>query len=161
MAKTLLKSKNRRESTGFVKLIYPVMDSPNYQKLSGSALRLLLELIRQHRPHNNGSLVASWRCMQKRGWRSRDSLYHAIQELLHYQFVIKTRQGGKNRYSHYALTWTTVDVSDDESFQKLYVETRAIPDLYKVEREPYTRPKAQPRKVKRAKLIAISGDLKD
>ena len=161
MAKTLLKSKNRRESTGFVKLIYPVMDSPNYQKLSGSALRLLLELIRQHRPYNNGRLVASWRFMQKRGWRSRDSLYHAIQELLHLGLIIKTTQGGKNRVSRFALTWTTVDVSDDESYRRLYVETRTIPNLYKVEKEPYTRPKAQPRKVKRAKLIAISGDLKD
>ena len=155
MAKNYAEVKNRRESTGFTKLPYCVQDSPNFTKLSSNAIRLLLDLIRQHRGSNNGALIAAWSCMQKRGWRSPDTLHYAILELLHFQFVVRTKVGGKNRYAHYALTWTTVDVSDDESYRRLYVETGIIPNLYKTEQELYKRPAKKAKK--RAKLIAISG----
>ena len=161
MAQTYEGVKNRASTSGFTKLPYVVQDSPNFGKLTGSAIKLLLELIRQHRPHNNGRLIAAWSYLRERGWGAPLTIHRALKELEYYGFIIKTRQGGKNKFSFFALSWMQICWADDVTISNQYVTTGHVPNLYKVEREPYKRPRAQPRKVKRAKLVAIDGDLKD
>jgi hypothetical protein len=126
------KHKGRSESGGFFKLPFAVMDSPNYRKLSGSAVKLLTALGRQYLGNNNGNLSAAWRIMQKRGWRSRDTLQRAIRELLDAGMIEKTRQGGMHECSLFALTWHAIDECDG----KINVPaTRVASGLWKVPAE--------------------------
>ena len=43
--------------------------------------------------------------MERRGWKSRETLWAAIHELEYYGFIKQTRQGGRHRCSLYAITW--------------------------------------------------------
>jgi hypothetical protein len=99
----------RAESGGYFKQPHALMESPNYRALSPHARMLLNDLGLQFRGANNGDLSAAWKIMQPRGWRSRDTLCRALAELLHYGLIEKTRQGGLNHCSLYALTWQAID----------------------------------------------------
>lgn len=108
-------NRKRRNSGGrmtpgtFSVIPHYVIDSHNWRSCSGSALKLLLELIRQYRGRNNGDLCAAWTTMAKRGWRSKETLHMALLELRHYGLIELTRQGGLHRPSLYALTWRPID----------------------------------------------------
>ena len=86
-----------------------MLDSVNYRSLSAKAIKLLFDLWRQYNGFNNGDLCVAWSVMEPKGWRSRDTLYRALKELLYYGFIEQTRQGGKNRCSLYALTCYQID----------------------------------------------------
>ena len=88
----------------FIMLRYDIIDSENFRNLSNKAIKLLIDLWRQYNGFNNGDFTAAWSIMEMRGWKSRDTLYRAIGELQYYEFIEKTRQGGKNRCSLYAVT---------------------------------------------------------
>jgi len=103
------KAKGRAETGIHFGLPHAVMDSPNYRALHAHAVKLLNDLGRQFRGYNNGDMSAAWRLMQPRGWKSRDTLARALAELLHFGMIEKTRQGGLNRCSLYALTWHKID----------------------------------------------------
>jgi len=47
--------------------------------------------------------------MKDRGWRSRDTLAQSTEELLRTGWVVRTRQGGRNRTNLYALTFHAID----------------------------------------------------
>jgi hypothetical protein len=109
------------------------MASPNYRALSAHAVKLLNDLGLQFRGANNGDLSAAWKIMQLRGWRSRDTLGRALAELLHFGLIEKTRQGGLNHCSLYALTWHAID----ECHRKLDVSaTRVASGLWKTPQLP-------------------------
>ncbi len=103
------KTTGRAEGGGYFKLPHAVMESPNYRALSPHARMLLNDLGLQFRGANNGDLSSAWRLMQPRGWRSRDTLGRALAELLHFGIIEKTRQGGLNHCSLFALTWLAID----------------------------------------------------
>jgi hypothetical protein len=109
MSASRRKMMGRAEAGGFLRLPHAVMESPNYLALSAHAVKLLLDLGLQFRGANNGDLSAAWKLMQARGWRSRDTLGRALAELLHFGLIEKTRQGGLNQCSLFALTWLAVD----------------------------------------------------
>jgi len=109
MTRTRHKLKGRVDGGGFLMLPHAVMDSPRYAGLSGSAVKLLADLGRQYRGHNNGDLSAAWKIMQPRGWKSRDTLSRALAELLAAGMIEKTRQGGLHLCSLFALTWHAID----------------------------------------------------
>jgi len=100
---------NRKEFGNFFALPHRVMASKNYVRLSSHAIRLLNELGLQYYGKNNGDLCATWSMMEKRGWRSRSTLYKAINELSYYGFICKSRFGGRHKATLYALTWNKVD----------------------------------------------------
>lgn len=102
---------------------HTVLASTNYCALSAHAVKLLNDMGFQYRGHNNGDQCAAWRIMHARGWKSRDTLARALAELLHYGMIEKTRQGGLNRCSLYALTWHAID----ECGGKLDVPTTRVP----------------------------------
>ncbi len=109
MARTRRKIVGRSDGGGFFALPQAVLESPNYPMLSAHAVKLLCDMGAQFKGKNNGDLSATWSLMNKRGWKSRDTLAHALAELLHFGLIERTRQGGMHQCSLYALTWRAID----------------------------------------------------
>lgn len=100
----------RREAGRFALLPHAVLDSANFIALSAPAVRLLLDFARQYNGHsNNGDLAAPWSQMQRRGWRSRDTLARALAELQHFGMIERCAQGGMHRPNLYAISWAAID----------------------------------------------------
>lgn len=139
MALSRIKAKGRREGGAFVPLPCSVLNHPNFSALSGKALKLLMDMLSQIRfkkdgPNNNGDITATWSILNQRGWRSKETLENAIEELLHYGFIMVTRKGGRHQCSLYAVTWWAVN----ECGGKLDVsETRTPPNDWKAVREKW------------------------
>jgi len=70
-----------------------VMESDKFKSLSGSAVKLLLELSYQFRGHNNGDLTTAFTVLRERGWKARGTVDKAKQELLAADLIVCTREG--------------------------------------------------------------------
>lgn len=81
----------------------------NFYQRTHIAKALLFELLGQYNRRNNGDLTTAWSVLKDRGWKSRDTLFKAAQELLSTGWIVKTRQGGRNRCNLYALTFFDID----------------------------------------------------
>lgn len=81
----------------------------NFYQRSTQAKALLFELLGQYRGRNNGDLTTAWSVLKDRGWRSRDTVQKAEAELLRTGWIVKTRQGGRNRCNLFALTFYDID----------------------------------------------------
>ena len=143
MARTLEKAKSRRERGPFITIPHSVLVSENFILLSGSALRLLTALLSQLRfkgdgKANNGDLCAAFSIMEDRKWSSRESLAHAIEELLYYRFIEITRQGSKRKCYLYAITWWAIDECNGKLDSS---ETRIPSNNWKVIKPKWERPK--------------------
>lgn len=102
-------AKRRRESGSFVAMPQLVLRSPQFNRLSGHAVKLLMGLLSQYRGNNNGDFAMAWTMMRDVGWVSRDTLNKARKELLDGGWIIVSRVGGRNRASLYAVTFFSVD----------------------------------------------------
>lgn len=134
MAITRAKAKGRRNEHTFAGLPHAVLKTQKYASLSGWAVKLLVDITNQFDGSNNGDLQASWTCMRKVGWRSKGTLYGAAGELLDVGFILKTRQGGRNQCSLYAITWKPIDHCPDKrtKHHKLDVDpTRTAPGTWR------------------------------
>lgn len=109
MARTRLKSKGRRENGTYVGIPHAITRSREYAALSAIAVKLLIDLADQFNGSNNGDFQATWPFMKSKGWRSKATLYRALNELLNREFVIVSRQGGRHVCSLYALTFLAID----------------------------------------------------
>lgn len=99
-----------RVEGGFLALPWDVLDSAAYARLSGSAVRLLLELGRQFVRDNNGRLLTSMAHLSKRGWTSAGTVTKAVRELEAAGFIHQTVKGHRpNRASWWAVTWQNLD----------------------------------------------------
>ena len=102
-------AKAKRERGGFVPLPYTVLRSTSWARLSGHAVKLLIDLLAQYKGDNNGDFCMAWKTISKRGWRSRDTLCKARRELLEEGWIIVTRQGGKHQATLYGVTFFGID----------------------------------------------------
>jgi hypothetical protein len=84
----------------------------NYYLLTGNACKLLSQVWEQYNGFNNGDLSATYSVMQQKGWVSSATLFKARDCLLHYGFITKSRMGGRNQCTLYALTWERIDECD-------------------------------------------------
>lgn len=107
------RNKNPNTQGGFAGIPRIVMDHPDYINLSGNAVKLLNELARQYRSHNNGDLTVAYSILKQRGFKSKDTIKRAANELLAANLIIKTREG---RFINpggvcalYALSWQPID----------------------------------------------------
>ncbi len=98
---------------GFV-IPYTLLRHPNMARLGPHGNKLLLDMCRQYSGFNNGYLKACWEHMSERGWRSKETLFIATAELVHYNLIEKSRQGGRNRPNLYYLTWWPIHTRDDD-----------------------------------------------
>ena len=112
MAQSRAKAKGRRESGSYVAMPHGVLRHPNFANLTPRATKLLMDLCSVYNGRNNGDMATAWSTMKFRGWRSRDQLGKAQQELLAKGFIIKTRQGGRNRCNLFAVTIWAIDDCD-------------------------------------------------
>jgi hypothetical protein len=88
-----------------------VLRSAQFASLSARSVKLLMDLLSQFRGNNNGDLCATWTLMQRRGWRSRDTLAKAIRELQIGGWIAMTRQGGMHAPTLYGVTFFALDPS--------------------------------------------------
>lgn len=109
MARDPVKHKGRRHTPSFVSLPHYVLNHPRFTELDGWTMKLLIDLCAQYKGSTNGDMSMAWSIMEKRGWRSRDTLRRARQELLSRGWIIQTRQGGRNKPSLYAVTLWAID----------------------------------------------------
>ncbi|MFV0284449.1 MAG: hypothetical protein ACK5JE_11755 [Castellaniella sp.] len=70
-----------------------ILRSPEYIGLGDAAKALMLDLCEQYTGGNNGRLTPSWTAMQRRGWKSKETLSKAKNALLETSFCIQTRKG--------------------------------------------------------------------
>lgn len=102
-------SPERRETGGFAAIPHCLLESSVFTSLSAHAVKLLMDLATQFKGFNNGDLCTAWTIMEKRGWKSRDTLNKARQELLDQELVIVSRRGDRKRPNLYALTFFAID----------------------------------------------------
>ena len=105
--------RKRASHRSFMGMPWTVIRHRSFGQLTGHGVKLLIELREQYHGYNNGDLDATWTRMQVRGWRSKETLYSAIHELIYYGFITRTRKGKKLGGIHYpslyALTWEAID----------------------------------------------------
>ncbi len=107
-------AKRRQEkSRRYAGIPHSVMASEDYKRLSGSALKILLELTRQYNGRNNGDLSATFKVAETLGIGSKSTLTRALRELQEKNLITQTRQGQfinpGGVCSLYALTWQPID----------------------------------------------------
>jgi hypothetical protein len=94
---------------GYLHLPHKMTEHRDFISLSGSALRLLIDIARQYNGYNNGDFCCSMSVMKERGWNSNSLLQKAKEELLSKDWIVMSRQGGFNiRCSLYAITWQPI-----------------------------------------------------
>ena len=98
MAMNRLKAKGRKEGGYYIPLpTDSFLDHPNFHSLSSSAIKLLMALCAQFTVHNNGDFSMAYSVLNKKGgWRSKQTLQAAKNELLEKGFIVETRKGGLN-----------------------------------------------------------------
>ena len=70
---------------------------------------MLFEFASQYRGFNNGDLQATWKLLRPNGWNSKGTYEKAVKELQKTGWIVKTRQGGLNRCSLYAITFLPIN----------------------------------------------------
>ena len=139
-----IKAKGRREAGVFLALPCSVISSDNYKKVSAKGVKLLLDMASQLRMKhggtvNNGDLCITIKIMKEYGWNSRESLYMARDELIHYGFIEITRTAMRINEPHlYALTFFAIDYCDGKLDVK---ETNVPSNLWKQAKCKWKRPK--------------------
>jgi hypothetical protein len=109
MARSRGKTTGRQECDNFFALPRRIIRGREYARLSAHAVKLLIDLGAQYYGSNNGNLCASWTLMRERGWRSKATLHRAIMELRKGNWIVVTRQGGRNKPNLYALTFRRIN----------------------------------------------------
>lgn len=105
---------------------------PSYELLSGSATRLLLAVLSSYDGKNNGSLVATASRMKFFGFRSKDSLSRAINELINFGFLVRTRTQVRRLPALYAITWLPINPAPKGmSYDGGFSETREAGDEWR------------------------------
>ena len=99
----------RAKCPPFVRLEKRDLNSSQWHALSPKAVKMFIYLASQYNGRNNGDISAAWSTMRERGWRSKGTLHAALAELVDTGWIRKTRQGGKNRCSLYAVEIHPID----------------------------------------------------
>lgn len=105
--------KNRRNSQqkegAFLLLPHKIINHPEFLIMNWASQALLIHIGSFHNGSNNGDISIPHSIMKLRGW-SKGSLADAKNELLEYDWIRLTRQGGKTKIpSLYALSWKPID----------------------------------------------------
>ena len=114
MARSRSKTKGKKERGRFMAIPTQVLISEEYYMLNGWETKLLIDICAQYNGKNNGDLCAAWSVLKQRGWKSPATLSRALSKLLATRFLIKTRQGGRNLASLYAVSFRAIDECGDK-----------------------------------------------
>jgi hypothetical protein len=129
-----MKRPKHKQKASFAGIPRVVMECPDYINLSGSAIRLLVELAYSYKGGNNGDLCPAWTLMKERGFRSKATLTRVIKELVAAEMIMLTRQGQfiRNKAGFYALTWASIDECSGKYLDES--PTRTPPRNFSLER---------------------------
>jgi hypothetical protein len=94
----------RKHKHSFVAFPHHMLRSPALVQLSGWACKTLLFLAEQYNGSNNGDLQATFEKAKAAGWTSKANFWRGLRELGDQGLAVKSRQGGRDRCSLYALT---------------------------------------------------------
>lgn len=101
-----------REPGSFVPLPIAVLNSDNWARLSAHSKAVLMALLSQIRwkdyEYTNGDLSASWKVMNVKGVKSRDTLHRCLKELIENGWIEVTRHGGRHVATLYAVTFLAI-----------------------------------------------------
>lgn len=110
---TKISEKKRAKFTGrgkgppFVQLLHKMVDSEEWAALSGTEVKLLVDIARQFNGSNNGNLCPA---LLRGRWRSESKMTRALKALEDSRWIVKTKQGGMGiGPSLYAVTWHPID----------------------------------------------------
>ena len=103
------KHKGRREAGTYTGIPHAVQDCANWAACKATAIKMLCDLARQFNGKNNGDLCGAFSVLQRYGWKSDETVFFALRELLHYGLIVLTRQGGLHAPNLYAVTWHAID----------------------------------------------------
>jgi len=149
------KTKGRRESGSFLAIPHTILKSDNYKQLTPAAVKLLLDIAGQFKGANNGDLCAAPSVMKPLGWRSPSTLHDKEEELQHYGFIVKTRQGGRHKASLFAISWRPID----ECKGKLDVkESRVAGNEWKVKAAKWIPKRVRKNSLADTKVVSITSD---
>ena len=121
------KPKHKAGSGAYNAVPRACLQSNSLAKLSPYAKALLLDLMAQYNGFNNGDLSVAWKLMEKRHWKSKETLSNAKKELLNNGWIIVTRQGGRNKCSLYALTLYNIDEDIKKKYDSCIKATNSPP----------------------------------
>lgn len=107
--RALKEAKQARGGGQFLPFTLNVLQSKELSSLTPYEAKLLLDLMSQWRIGQNGDQCAAWTLMQNRGWRSRETLNNALKGLTEKGFIVRSRQGGRNKCNLYGLGWLAID----------------------------------------------------
>lgn len=136
-SKKLRRLKGRCFEGRFIGFPAAVLESKNWQRCSGTAIKLLVGLAFQYKGGNNGDLSPA----TVGGRPAHQAMAQALRELCHYGLLLQTKHGGLGMPSLYALTWHPID----DCGPKLEVGATTKPPGYWKEERPDFKP---PRKNK-------------
>lgn len=98
----------------FCALPHKVLDSSAFTCLTGSATRLLLDVLRTYNGTNNGQIHLTLTALKKRGWNSNDVFSRARQELQDKGFIQMTRLPClPRRGAWFGITWRPLDYTPE------------------------------------------------
>ncbi|EEO28201.1 hypothetical protein [Oxalobacter paraformigenes] len=112
--RALKEARQARGGGSFLPFTLLPLQSEQLASLTPYEAKLLFDIMSQWRLGNNGDQSAAWALMQKRGWRSKETLGNALKGLLEKGFIVLTRQGGRNKCSLYGLGWLAIDQCSDK-----------------------------------------------
>ena len=103
------KSKSQYQlSNNYFSIPHAVLDHPDFLAMNWSSQCLLIHTCRLYNGFNNGDISITEDSMSSKGW-SRGTLDRCKKDLISNKWLIKTRQGGKNQCSLYAISWIPLD----------------------------------------------------
>jgi hypothetical protein len=103
------KHTGRGKEHSFFQLRHDLVRSPQFNALSGNAVKVLLFLVCQFNGRNNGDLSATESMVLSAGICIGTTTAKALKELEAAGFIVVTRHGHRRRCNLYAVTWLPID----------------------------------------------------
>lgn len=114
----VIAAKNKIGGGQFVMFPKFVLNSIEFMSLTSNAKALLCEFLALYNGKNNGDLSMSFSVAKQRGWKSSATLRKGLVELENKFFIVKNRQGGRNKICNlYFITFYSVDECIDKRTQ--------------------------------------------
>lgn len=107
----------RGKGHSFVQMPHHMIQSPQFYRLGGAALKVLLFLAGQYNGKNNGDLSATESMVRTAGVCTPSKLHGLLAELEESGFIVKTRHGIKRMCSLYAITWYGIDECEGKGLE--------------------------------------------
>lgn len=99
---------NRRSTSTFMMIPTAVLKSSKFVGLSLKARALLWNIGAEYTGYNNGHLAATWPRMERRNWKSKQTLQNATEELVAVGMIDCNRHGFRGTPILFGFTWVAI-----------------------------------------------------